>query len=249
MKRCDNCLEPNSDGATHCVICGESLDVAQVEAASEGLIDDADLEVIAEQPAESAVSSSELMIDLEEHEVSAPASVTVPLADELPPPPAPPIDISAEALPAGEAIAAIAASNPVPSTDVASPPPSPAPSLTGKLVIEVYHDSEPRVVHTHPVVNDITLIGREDPQRDVFPDLDLGKLERLGVSATRVSREHLRLLRLGHRFYLYIYPGTTGTQVNKNVIDESRYSKKFEVQIGDRIILGGKARLKLTVQE
>ena len=29
MKRCDNCFEENSDGATNCVICGESLAVPQ----------------------------------------------------------------------------------------------------------------------------------------------------------------------------------------------------------------------------
>lgn len=115
-----------------------------------------------------------------------------------------------------------------------------------KAAIEVYHDSEAKVVHTHVIVNDITLIGREDPQRDVFPDIDLAKIE--GVSASNASREHLRILRQGDKFFLYIYRGSTGTQVNKEIIDEARYGKKFEIQIGDRIILGGKVRLKLIKQ-
>lgn len=122
-----------------------------------------------------------------------------------------------------------------------------APS--GKAIIEVYHDTEPRVVHRHVVVNDVTVVGREDPQRDVFPDLDLGKLEKLGVSARSVSREHLRVLRQGGQYYLFIYRGSTGTQVNKSLIEEASYAKRLPLNVGDRIILGGKARLKLTVQE
>lgn len=129
----------------------------------------------------------------------------------------------------------------------------PPPECIGELAlawiqaaIEVYHDSEAKVVHTHAIVNDITLIGREDPQRDVFPDIDLAKLE--GVSAGNASREHLRILRQGNKFFLYIYRGSTGTQVNKEIIDEARYGKKFEIQIGDRIILGGRVRLKLIKQ-
>jgi len=95
------------------------------------------------------------------------------------------------------------------------------------------------------LVNDVTLIGREDPQRDLFPALDLGKLTDRGVSVTRVSRQHLRLLRQGDRYFLFIYRGSTGTQVNKELVDESCYGKRFEIQVGDRIILGGQVRLKL----
>jgi pSer/pThr/pTyr-binding forkhead associated (FHA) protein len=109
----------------------------------------------------------------------------------------------------------------------------------------VFHDKEPRVVHTHPVVNDITLVGREDPQRDVFPDLDLGKLPAGEVSSGHASRQHLRLLRQGSRYYLYVYKGSTGTQVCDRMVDPAQYGKRFEIQVGDRIILGGKVRMKL----
>jgi hypothetical protein len=129
---------------------------------------------------------------------------------------------------------------------VVASPPEYIGEFPVKTAVEVYHDSEAKLVHTHVIVNDITLIGREDPQRDVFPDVDLAKLE--GVSASNASREHLRILRQGNKFFLYIYRGSTGTQVNKEIIDESRYGKKFEIQIGDRIILGGKVRLKLIKQ-
>jgi pSer/pThr/pTyr-binding forkhead associated (FHA) protein len=99
------------------------------------------------------------------------------------------------------------------------------------------------------VINDITLIGREDPQRDIFPDVDLSRLEHHGVSASRVSRQHLRLLHQGGKYYLFIYRGSTGTQVNQQIITEPRYGKRFEINVGDRIILGGKVRFKLTRQE
>ncbi|MFQ5654415.1 MAG: FHA domain-containing protein, partial [Planctomycetota bacterium] len=127
--------------------------------------------------------------------------------------------------------------------------PSEEHATAASFALEIYHDTEARVVHTHPVVNDITLIGREDPHRDIFPDLDLGKLADDGVSAQHVSRQHLRLLRQGERCYLFIYKGTTGTQVCKEVIEPSRYGKRFEINVGDRIILGGKVRMKLTAGE
>lgn len=152
-----------------------------------------------------------------------------------------------EAEPEGLEAAATAATA-VKATDVAPPPPAAAPA-SGHAILQVFHDTESRVVHTHPVVNDVTLIGREDPQRDVFPDVDLTTLAHLGVSATHASRQHLRLLRQGNEYYLFIYRGTTGTQVNKDLIDSSRYGKRFPVQVGDRIILGSKVRLKLTCQE
>lgn len=109
--------------------------------------------------------------------------------------------------------------------------------------IEVYHETEKRVVYTHQLTSDITLIGREDPQRDVFPDIDVSKLD--GVSAGHVSREHLRVLADAGKFYLYIYRGTTGTQINKDVIPPEKYGTKIEIKVGDRIVLGGKVRMKL----
>jgi pSer/pThr/pTyr-binding forkhead associated (FHA) protein len=42
--------------------------------------------------------------------------------------------------------------------------------------------------------------------------------------------------------------GTTGTQVNKERIEEKQYNKKIEIQLGDRVILGGKVRMKLVAK-
>lgn len=188
MKKCNNCLESNSDGATNCVICGEALPVDQIDG-NKDTVKEVSVVVVA-----------------------------------LPPPAEPPPEVTP----------------PVEEPKIEPPPAEPV-----RAAIEVYHDNELRIVHVHELVNDITLIGREDPQRDVFPDLDFAKLEDLGVNAKRVSREHLRILQQSGHYFLYIYRGSTGTQVNKEVIDESRYNKKFEIQLGDRIILGGQIRLKL----
>jgi hypothetical protein len=228
MKQCANCLEQNTDGATNCVICGEGLPVAQVNPLDE--------------PLPAPVETRE----------AAPIEI-VPLVET----PAPVAELIEKAQ---ENIGVVTASPPeyigeFPGEKIVDP--KKFLEETGplrlveiadlsKAAIEVYHDSEAKLVHTHVIVNDITLIGREDPQRDVFPDVDLAKLE--GVSASNASREHLRILRQGNKFFLYIYRGSTGTQVNKEIIDESRYGKKFEIQIGDRIILGGKVRLKLIKQ-
>jgi pSer/pThr/pTyr-binding forkhead associated (FHA) protein len=132
----------------------------------------------------------------------------------------------------------------LPPPETVLPPPSES-ALPIKAALAVYHDTEPRVVFSYDILNDITLIGREDPQRDVFPDLDLAKLEKDGVSARSASREHMRLLRQGNQFFLFIFRGSTGTQVNKNLVAENQYGKRFEIQLGDRIVLGGKVRMKL----
>ena len=206
MKKCENCFEENTDGATHCVICGEPM-VVGVMAQIEAILDRAP-ETPIDPPLEIPVC-----ID-----VPAPIPDSVPVSETV---------FVEAVLPDPEALLPALESVPI------------------KAALEVYHDTEPRMVFSYDILNDITLVGREDPQRDVFPDLDLAKLEKDGVSARSASREHLRLLRQGNQFFLFIFRGSTGTQVNKELVPESKYGKRFEIQIGDRIVLGGKVRLKL----
>ncbi|MCU0661326.1 MAG: FHA domain-containing protein [Myxococcota bacterium] len=247
MKLCENCFEQNSDGATHCVICGETMSVQQVlrqEAAEEPALE-VEVEVV-EAMIEGESSSAEMASEPERDQAEIPTEVS--LSQELKE-----VDESpSEPSPKKAKAKAKAKPKPKPKEKkkkvaVSAEPSQEAEGLSA--VLEVYHDSEPQVVHVHPIVNDITLVGREDPQRDVFPDLDLSPLESMGVSVKRASREHMRVLRRGDQFFLYVYRGTTGTQVNKEIVDESRWGKKFEIQVGDRIILGGKVRLKLAQRE
>ena len=121
-------------------------------------------------------------------------------------------------------------------------PRGPTPPPPGTLAIAVYHDLEARVMAYHPIETDMTLVGREDAGRSIFPDLDLGRLEHDAVQAERVSREHLRILRRPAGLTLEVLPGSTGTQLNKTLLAEGTTAP---LRAGDRIILGGRVRLKL----
>ena len=290
MKRCDNCFENNSDGATNCVICGEPLPVPQLGAGDDSGVANAasessvyDPETGASKPwgapqdssyssdeidAAEAFEGSDIAIAIQEYaaengEVDLSDSKVVgedpegPMADAGDDSPVeeetPTVLLmdddwaddesdSSNVDVVEETVATANSESSVVDTALAE-------VATGTVVLQVFHDDEPRVVQSIPIVHDITLIGREDPHRDVFPDIDIGNLEKDGVSARHVSRQHLRLLRDGNRFHLFVYKGTTGTQVNKELVDPSQYGKRFEIAVGDRIILGGKVRMKLTTQQ
>jgi pSer/pThr/pTyr-binding forkhead associated (FHA) protein len=79
--------------------------------------------------------------------------------------------------------------------------------------------------------------------------LDLHGLAGKGVAASHVSRQHLRLLRQGDQYSIFVYKGTTGTQVNKTILESAQLGKRVAIHVGDRLILGGKVRLKLARQE
>ena len=227
MKKCENCFEENTDGATHCVICGEAMAMGVMT----------EIEAILDRTPETPIDPPlEIPVCID---VPAPIPDSIPVSEPVPVEVAP--VVVETVLPPPETV--------LPPTEAVLPDPEallPAlESVPIKAALEVYHDTEPRMVFSYDILNDITLVGREDPQRDVFPDLDLAKLEKDGVSARSASREHLRLLRQGNQFFLFIFRGSTGTQVNKELIPESKYGKRFEIQIGDRIVLGGKVRLKL----
>lgn len=100
---------------------------------------------------------------------------------------------------------------------------------------------------THWIESDLTLIGREDPQRDIFPDLDLGKVP--GVFSQGVSRQHLRLLRTTEgdktSYKLFIFKGSTGTQIGADVIDPRLFGHRIAIELGSVIVLGGRVWLKL----
>lgn len=245
MKRCDNCFESNSDGATNCVICGDPLDIPQVAGHTsvalakaspvEDDLQDAPVRAPLSEPEDDLVEPEDDLVEVE-----------VEIVEDFDEDPTATIRRPAlEPESAPEPAAAPPAPQPQPAQPQPAQPQPPVPDEGGTIVLQVFHDTEPRVVHAHPVVNDITLVGREDPQRDVFPDLDLGKLPASEVSSGHASRQHLRLLRQGGRYYLYVYKGSTGTQVCDRMVDPASYGKRFEIQVGDRIILGGKVRMKL----
>lgn len=288
MKRCENCFENNSDGATNCVICGEPLAVPQLndeipamESKDADSSESSDSTMTGSTPigttfdneaaeAAEAFEGSDIAVAIEEF-----AKENGEISDEVVDEAAPAVmlldddwaDDSADSRIFAESAMTSSKVFPADSDIVGETEDVPEASdggssdstmvdgmgttgvatagALGTIVLQIYHDDEPRVVHTYPIVHDITLIGREDPQRDIFPDLDLGPLSKEGVSVGHVSRQHLRLLRDGQKYYLFVYKGSTGTQVCKSLVDPSQYGKRFEIEIGDRIILGGKVRMKL----
>lgn len=120
----------------------------------------------------------------------------------------------------------------------AAPPEPPA----GSVALAVYHDTVPHIVAYFVVETDTMLIGREDPGQGIFPDLDLERLARYGVGASHVSRRHARLTRCAGELTLVALAGSTGTQLNRQLL---RGGERATVRPGDRIILGGRVRMKL----
>lgn len=112
----------------------------------------------------------------------------------------------------------------------------------GALALAIYHDREARVIAYYALDADVSLIGREDAARGVFPDIDVSALQAQGVSAPHVSRQHARLLRLHGRLWLEVLPGSTGTQLNRTLVQPGA---TVPVAAGDRVIFGGRVRTKL----
>jgi hypothetical protein len=113
---------------------------------------------------------------------------------------------------------------------------------TNKLALAIYHDSQNRVVAFFPIENDIMTIGREDASAGHFPDIDVSTLEASGVGASFVSRRHARILNQAEGLTLQVMANTTGTQVNRGIVTPGLSAR---LNIGDRIILGGRVRMKL----
>lgn len=127
-----------------------------------------------------------------------------------------------------------------------SPPVEPAgPSrpAAGTVCIVVYSDAKPRQpIRYVPIVKDVVLIGREDPVRGDFPDLDLASLLD-PAAAKKVSRRHAELLRArdSQSFSLRPLPGNTGTQVGKELASPGQH---YPLTDGTPIVLGGVVWMK-----
>lgn len=122
---------------------------------------------------------------------------------------------------------------------VAKPP-------AGTVCLVVYSADRQPVLY-HPLDKDVTLIGRSDPVRGDFPDLDLGGVLEPDASR-RVSRKHALLLRSRETgaFTLRPLAKNTGTQIEHDLAEDL---KDYPVKEGTRIVLGGTVRVKFeTIQ-
>ena len=108
----------------------------------------------------------------------------------------------------------------------------------GTACLVLYSDSKPRTpIRYFPIVKDVLLIGRLDPLRGDFPDIDLGSLVEESLSR-RVSRRHAEVLRARNTQTLSLrpLPGNTGTHVGKELATPGQ---TYPLVDGTPIVLGG----------
>ncbi len=109
----------------------------------------------------------------------------------------------------------------------------------------VLYGADKRPVHFFPLRKDVLLIGRQDPVRGTFPDVNLDDwLD--PASARKISRKHAVVLhtRADDSFHLRPLAGNTGTQIEQDMVEPL---KDYPLRPGTRLILGGCARFKFEV--
>jgi hypothetical protein len=107
----------------------------------------------------------------------------------------------------------------------------------------LYSDTKPRQPIRYFAINkDVLVIGRQDPVRGDFPDVDLGSLLDASL-ARKVSRRHAEVLRARdtQTYRLRPLPGNTGTQVGKELASAG---EEYQLTDGTPIVLGGAVWMK-----
>jgi hypothetical protein len=140
----------------------------------------------------------------------------------------------AEAVPTATTVAPLAA----PSVLAPTRPP------IGTVCLVVYSETK-QPLHYHEIGSDVTIIGRSDPLRGDFPDLDLSKLFDSSV-ARRISRKHALVLRSreNQQYTLRPLAKNTGTQLEKELAADLQ---DYPLADGTRLVLGGAVRIKFEV--
>lgn len=245
MKICPICETENQPAATHCEVCGERLsppgegEEIRPEENVLGLIGHS-------HPVESGPTT-----------IETPA---MPLPEELP------ATAEAEEVSEEELLRQFAelekrsdqskASAGAPTIPEATPIPEPAPEAepqprhrpvsaapalvskgmpTARLV--VYQNKEP--AHTHPIVNDETLLGRYDAVSGAEPELDLTSWD----ADAKVSRKHAYIYRMNGEHYLSPV-SNAGTQVGQSIIE---MGARHKLSDGDVIILSMALAMKFHI--
>ncbi len=85
---------------------------------------------------------------------------------------------------------------------------------------------------TFQLQKDTILVGRTDPQSNIFPDVDLSKFD----PETKISRRHARIWRQGEMFLVEDLGSVNGTVINDSVKLGPRQPRTLEH--GDRLRLG-----------
>ncbi|MEJ7591769.1 MAG: FHA domain-containing protein [Planctomycetaceae bacterium] len=128
--------------------------------------------------------------------------------------------------------------------DVPSAPQTPPKPKSGSKCLVTYSvDRLP--IHHFVIDKDVTVIGRNDPIRNIFVDLDFSEILEPDM-ARKISRRHATILRSREDMSLVLRPteGNTGTQVEGAIAEAGL---DYPLTDGTRIILGGVARIKFEV--
>lgn len=122
----------------------------------------------------------------------------------------------------------------------------PSRPSAGTICLVVY-SAEKKPIRYHALLADVTLIGRADPIRGDFPDIDLAELFD-EETAKRVSRKHALILRSRQDGSYSLRPlaKNTGTQIEKEMATEL---VDYPLSDGTRLVLGGVVRLKFEVMK
>jgi hypothetical protein len=117
----------------------------------------------------------------------------------------------------------------------------PVRPLAGTDCLVVYSEQK-EPIHYCAIDKDVTVIGRSDPVRGDFPDLDLGELFDQ-ATARKISRKHALVLRLrdSHTYLIRPLGGSTGTQIEREMAEPLH---DYPLTVGTRLVLGGTVRLK-----
>ncbi|MDB5387827.1 MAG: hypothetical protein JWM11_3473 [Planctomycetaceae bacterium] len=123
-------------------------------------------------------------------------------------------------------------------------PAKPVRPAPGTVCLVVYSEQK-EPIHYCVIAKDVTLVGRSDPVRGDFPDLDLSELFDTSISK-RISRKHVMILRSRTTGTYSLRPlgGNTGTQVEKELATQLQ---DYPLTSGTRLVLGGVVRLKFEV--
>jgi eukaryotic-like serine/threonine-protein kinase len=104
-----------------------------------------------------------------------------------------------------------------------------AARATAKLIVAGTTEIE---AGTFPLQKESNLVGRTDPQSNIFPDVDLSRFD----PETKISRRHARIWRQGDTFLVEDLGSVNGTVVNDAVKLGPRQPRPLEN--GDRLRLG-----------
>lgn len=109
----------------------------------------------------------------------------------------------------------------------------------------VTYSIDRKPIHHFVIDKDVTIIGRNDPVRNVFVDLDFSEVLEPEL-ARKVSRRHAMVLRSRENLSMVFRPmeGNTGTQIEGAIAEAGQ---DYPLTDGTRIILGGTVRIKFEI--